>query len=159
MASACTFTISPCSNARVTSFIVRVDINTSPLLLPAPEGGQPLGASGRGLSYTNTPEGLLTIVAARNNALQTGHPQGIPLHYFLDLCLRTASASSLPGKKRTRSFAGTWIGLRSRGLTPLRAALVRTLKEPKPTKRTSSPPLRVSRIVSSVASNASAACF
>jgi len=43
----------------------------------------------------------------------------ITTSYFLT----TASESSLPGKKRTRSFAGTSIGLRSRGLTPFRAAL------------------------------------
>src|SRR6266487_409152 len=64
------------------------------------------------------------------------HPQaGVPDNYFLT----TASASSFPGKNRTRSFAGTWIGFWSRGLTPLRAALRRTLNEPKPTKRTSLP--------------------
>lgn len=43
----------------------------------------------------------------------------ITTSYFLT----TASESSLPGKKRTRSLAGTSIGLRSRGLTPFRAAL------------------------------------
>src|SRR5260221_5802575 len=64
---------------------------------------------------------------------EVGHPPGMPTHYFFS----TASESSFPGEKRTRSFAGTVIGLRSRGLTTLRAALLRTLKEPKPTKRTS----------------------
>src|SRR5260221_174593 len=57
------------------------------------------------------------------------------------------------------TFVGTSIGLRSRGLTPLRAALLRTLKEPKPTRRTSLPSLRDWRIVTSVASNTSADFF
>src|SRR5712691_4977765 len=73
--------------------------------------------------------------------------------------LTTESASTLPGKKRTRFFAGTCMGLRSRGFTPLRAALLRTLKEPKPTKRTSFPAFRESRMLSSVASNTSPAFF
>src|SRR6266700_5429971 len=38
-----------------------------------------------------------------------------------DYFLTTASESSMPGKKRTRSFAGTSISSRLRGLTPLRA--------------------------------------
>src|SRR5689334_14693254 len=71
--------------------------------------------------------------AALTHLRSSRAPPGMPSHYFFS----TASESSLPGEKRTRSFAGTLIGLRSRGLTPLRAALLRTLKEPKPTKRTS----------------------
>src|SRR2546421_5388976 len=73
--------------------------------------------------------------------------------------LTTASASSFPGEKRTRSFSGTRISFRSRGFTPLRAALRRTLNEPKPTRRTSSPFWRDSRMASRVASSISAAFF
>src|SRR5258708_22733890 len=77
---------------------------------------------------------------------KVGHPPGMPTHYFFS----TASESSLPGEKRTRSFAGTSIGLRSSGLTPLRSALLITLKEQKPTTRTSLPSLRDLRVITSV---------
>src|SRR5579859_6060919 len=71
-----------------------------------------------------------------------------------------AFESSLPGEKRTRSLAGTVIfWLRSRGLTPWRAALRRTLNEPKLTRRTSWPCSSDSRMLASVASSTSAAFF
>ena len=61
----------------------------------------------------------------------------------------TASERSLPAEKRTRCFAGILILARVWGFTPIRAAAVLTPKDPKPVRRTSSPPLRASRITSS----------
>src|SRR5436309_12572655 len=77
------------------------------------------------------------------------------MSYFFE----TASARSLPGEKRTRSFAATWRGGPLRVLTPLRAALRRTLNEPKPTRRTSLPFWSESSMAARVASSTSAAFF
>src|SRR5260221_5202485 len=52
---------------------------------------------------------------------EVGHLPGMPTPYSFS----TASESSFPGEKRTRFFAGTLSGLRSRGFRPLRAAIRR----------------------------------
>ena len=122
--------------ARLASSCQDVDQNRAPL---AGLGNERSGSSLRSPSDKGDQRMAASTTLCQGSMLppltyaEVEHPPGMPPPHFFS----TASESSLPGEKRTQSFAGTLIGLRSRGLTPLRAALLRTLNKPKPTKRTS----------------------
>jgi len=76
-----------------------------------------------------------------------------------DFYYLTASLRDLPALNLGTVLAEILILAPVRGLTPMRAALLETLKVPKPVKVIFSPLIRALVIVSIIALTASAACF